>query len=458
MLLYRNSDACYPTAKSDTDLACAFADFFMQKIDRLRNEIGRSATELTTISETVQCFSGEMKLQSFKSLTNNEVLRLIKSGTIKSCSLDPLPTSIMTKCCHTLLPMLTRIIHLSLATGEMPEDLKCAMLRPLLKKPTADHKVFANFRPVSNLKYISKLIEKAVAVQLNDHLACNDLHVPFQSAYRSSHSTESALMRVHNDIMISLDNGNCVILVLLDLSAAFDTVNHDLLLSRLEKRFGITGTVLNWFKSYLCCRTQFVSINQSHSTKRDLLVGVPQGSILGPLLYLLYTAPISDVIAGRQLNYQLYADDTQLSLAFKTDDVNLAIDRVASCVSEISCWMEQNDLKLNPERISISDKVTSLGVIVDKHMTFDDQIDHVCKSSINHLRNLFRIRSYLDVNAASTVIHAFITTRLDYCNHLYFGLPKYKVNKLQQIQNIAARYVTGARKYDHITPVSVQFH
>ena len=256
MLLNRNLDACYPTTKSDTDLACAFADFFMQKIDRIRSEVavGRSSIELTTISEAVQCFSCETKLQSFKSLTNNKVFKLIKSGTIKSCSLDPLPASIMAKPCHALLPMLTRIINLSLTTGEMPEDLKCAMLRPLLKKPTADHKVFANVRPVSNLKYISKLIEKAVALQLNDHLARNDLHVPFQSAYRSCHSTESALMRVHNDIMISLDNGKSVILVLLDLSAAFDTVNHDLLLSRLEKHFGITGTVLNRFKSYLCSR------------------------------------------------------------------------------------------------------------------------------------------------------------------------------------------------------------
>ena len=120
-----------------------------------------------------------------------------------------------------------------------------------------------------------------------------------------------------------------------------------------EKRFGITGTVLNWFKSCLCNRTQFVSINQSHSTKRDLLVGVPQGSVLGPLLYLLYTAPISDVIASRQLNYHLYPDDTQLYLPFKTDDVNLAIDRVVSCVSEISCWMEQNDLKLNSDKTDI---------------------------------------------------------------------------------------------------------
>lgn len=105
--------------------------------------------------------------------------------------------------------MPTRITNLLLATGEMPEDLKCAVLRQLLKKPTAEHKVFANFRPVSNLKYVSKLIEKAVAVQLNDYLACNDLHVPLQSAYRSYHNTESALKRVHND-MVSLDNGNTV--------------------------------------------------------------------------------------------------------------------------------------------------------------------------------------------------------------------------------------------------------
>lgn len=124
--------------------------------------------------------------------------------------------------------------------------------------------------------------------------------------------------------MISLDNGNSVIMVLWDLSVAFDTVNHNLLLLRLEKRFGITGTVANWFKSYLCSRTQFVSINQSHSMKCDLVVGVPQVSVLGPLVYLLCTAPTSDVIASRHLNYHLYADDTQLYLAFKTNDVNFS--------------------------------------------------------------------------------------------------------------------------------------
>ena len=159
---------------------------------------------------------------------------MINSGSIKSCSFNPLPASIMAKCCHALLPMPTRIIYLSLATGKMHADFKCAMLQPLLTKPSSDHKVFANFRPVSNFNYISKLIEKAVAAQLNDHVACNNLHAPFQSAYTVCHSTESALMRVHNDIMISLNNRNSVILVLLGLSSVFDTVNHDLLLSRLD--------------------------------------------------------------------------------------------------------------------------------------------------------------------------------------------------------------------------------
>lgn len=216
--------------------------------------------------------------------------------------------------------------------------------RPLLRQPTANH----GFRPVSNLKYI--LLKKQPSCTA---LASNDLHAPFQSAYRSCHGTESALMRVHNDIMISLDNGNSLLLAPLDLSAAFDIVNHDLLLSRLEKRLGITGTVLNWFKSYLCSPTQLVSINQSHSTKHDLLVSVPQRFVLGPLLYLLYTASISDVIASRKLNYHLDADDTQLYLVFETDYLNLATDHVVSCVAKISCWMERNDLRLNLDKTDI---------------------------------------------------------------------------------------------------------
>ena len=149
------------------------------------------------------------------------------------------------------------------------------------KRKNADHEIFSNFRPISNLKLISKLIEKAVASQLTDYLSFNSLHESFQSAYKRYHSSETALLRVYNDILRSIDNGGGVILVLLHLSAAFDTVNLELLLSRLSTCYGLCGSVLNWFTSYLINRTQFVDINGTFSTIRHFGVRVPQGSVLG---------------------------------------------------------------------------------------------------------------------------------------------------------------------------------
>ena len=152
----------------------------------------------------------------------------------------------MRKCYTTLVPVLKRIINQSLVTGEMPDELKTAMLLPLLKKAKADSEDLAHYRPVCNLKFVSKLIEKAVFNQLNGCLTNNDLHVTLQSAYKIFHSTETSLLRVHNDNVLALVKGENVLLILLDLSAAFDTVtvNHSLLLSRLQQRYGLCGTVL----------------------------------------------------------------------------------------------------------------------------------------------------------------------------------------------------------------------
>ena len=225
------------------------------------------------------------------------------------------------------------------------------------------------------------------------------------------------------------------------------------------------------------------SSNNSNSTVRDLAVGVPQGSVLGPVLYLLYTSPLAEVIRSYDLDYHLYADDTQLYFAFKAKDVEEAKSRVENCVAAICRWMDLNELKLNhdkteillihskyrvrppfqsltvgSERLSTSSSARSLGVIFDEHMSFNAHISGICKSSFYHLRNLSRIRKYLSQDSASVLVHAFVTSKLDYCNSLLYGVPKYQLQRLQYVQNTAARVVSLVDKFQHITPVLKELH
>ena len=209
---------------------------------------------------------------------------------------------------------------MSLQSAFMPAALKEAMIKPKLKKDNLNPEDYPNFRPISNLKvvHVSKIIEKAESCQLGDYLHNSDLEESFQSAYKCFHSTETALLKVQNDILFEIDNQKCVVLLLLDMSAAFDTIDHELLLERMSKRYGVKGNALKWFRSYLQDRKQFVMIDGIKSKVKELRYGVPQGSALGPILYLLYTSPIGDIIRRHGLdNYHLYADDTQLYLSFK---------------------------------------------------------------------------------------------------------------------------------------------
>ena len=194
-------------------------------------------------------------------------------------------------------------------SGILCTDLKMASVKPLLKKQSLRSDEFKNFRPISNLGFLSKVVEKYVAKQLIDYLDANGLNVSYQSAYRKLDSTETALIRVHNDIAIVSDQKRSVILLILDLSAAFDSVDHCILLSRLSRRFGVGGTALAWFRLYLGDRTQFVNTNGSTFERRVLQFGVPQGSALEPLLFSLYTSPLSDIASKRELSFHFYADD-----------------------------------------------------------------------------------------------------------------------------------------------------
>ena len=175
----------------------------------------------------------------------------------------------------------------------------------------------SSFRPISKLPFISKILEKIVHAQLNDFLIRNNICNRFQSGFRVGHSTESALLRVSNDILRGVDSGNRVVLLLLDLTAAFDTVDHNILIDRLRDQVGIQGLALKWFSSYLKDRTLSVSLGDYFSSIAPLVCGVPQGSILGPILFSLYMLPLGSIFEKFGIQYHLYADDSQIYVPLK---------------------------------------------------------------------------------------------------------------------------------------------
>ena len=372
--------------------------------------------------------------------------------------------------------------------GAFPTDLKQAVVTPLLKKSTLDKDILKNYRPVSNTAFLSKLIEKAALSCVSEHIDSNNLIQKFQSAYRSGHSTETALLRVKNDIVRAVDNQQAVFVVLLDLSAAFDTIDHNLLLNRLYTVFGFRNNVINWFRSYLCNRTCKVRTANEYSDSTVLHYGIPQGSCVGPQLFSYYTYPIADIIkCHHDVKFHFYADDTQLYICVdpkKPGEIERALCTLSNCITDIKCWMSHNMLLLNDDKteffvaasprllpslsgifltigntkIEPSTTVRNLGVEFDASITMSHQVTSICKSVNFHLWNLSRVRFYIDKNTCHHAIRALVTARIDYANSLLQGSSQKEINRLQRLQNKAAKLIFMAKKYDHASPLIHQLH
>ena len=323
-----------------------------------------------------------------------------------------------------------------------------------------------------------------MANQLNDYVSKCNLRELYQSAYVEHHSTETALLRVKNDLAMHVDRNGGAVLVLLDLSAAFDTIDHEILLTRLADRFCIAGKALSWIASYLKDRKESVIIDECRSRQKALCYGVPQGSVLGPLLFSFYTSELGDVIGKHGVQYHLYADDTQLYLAFNPGcqaSTDLAANTLSKCLDDIKAWMQDNFLQLNTDKTetillstrqglrqcnlvlpfsdtSASEHVRNLGAILDCTFTMELHVNVTCKTALYHLRNISHVRRYLDKATTEKVVHAFVSSRLDYCNSLLYGISSTLVGRLQRVQNMAARIITKTKKYDHITPILQTLH
>ena len=346
-----------PQHSSGLVLAEQFCSFFGHKITAIRDELDRSSQqpEVSTPAQVIdEVFSGQ-ELCAFELATEAEIRKLISDAPSKSCKLDPLPTWFLKLCLDVLVSVITSIINKSLSSGTVPSGMKSAHVRPLLKKAGLDPENLKNYRPVSNLTYLSKLLERVVASRLEHHLSTNHLYNKMQSAYRKSHSTETALLKVTSDILEAIDSGSSCVLVLLDLSTAFDTIDHSILIQRLQGYFGITGTSLNWFRSYLSQRSQSVVIGNEKSAPLRLEYGVPQGSVLGPVLYSLYTTPLSRHVQSHNILHHFYADDSQLYNVFKSlpVEVQKSICDMEGCLETVRSWMSANKLKLNRDKTEI---------------------------------------------------------------------------------------------------------
>ena len=264
-------------------------------------------------------------LSTFQTLDIEDVATAIHKLPDKQCTSDPIPMCLLKDNADLLAPFITELCNRSLSSGVFPTPFKSAFITPLLKKSDMDPADCKSYRPISNLSVLSKTVEHLVARQLVDHLNLWKLMPDLQSAYRAHHSTETAVLRVFSDILGTLDRGDFAVLTLLDLSAAFDTVDHETLLQRLETSYRIRSTVLSWFASYLHDRQQFVHCRSSTSIQSYILYGVPQGSVLGLILFLLYTVDLIKLVKVRDRRPHLYADDTQL-YGFCSPDRALALE------------------------------------------------------------------------------------------------------------------------------------
>ena len=481
----------FPSCESANVVSEKMSSFYVDRIDNIRKEIMITTSSTSSTNTKRIIFQSQNKqnldFTTFKKFNEIDIIKLkplLLSMKNKHCQLDQLPTTLVKQCFTSLAPIIVHIINTSFRENSVPNKLKHALVTPIVKDKNGNIDDFKNYRPVSNLPFISKVLEKVAYCQINHHIESNKMHSKFQSAYRAYHSCETAMIKIVNDIQRSIHNNNAVALILLDSSAAFDTVDHDILLKKLSNTFLIKDKALEWIKSYLKNRTFSVRVNENVSQPKLLKYGVPQGSLLGPLFYILYTQELDNIISDHGLQGHMYADDCQIYIAFNTQSATQAEHKIEACLSNIKEWMNHNFLKLNPNKTnfiilnskrnisnmpSISlkfnscnvppiDSVVSLGVNISNTLDFNKFISRKVQICSFHLRNLSHVKQSLPIETRIILVTNLILSNLDYCNALLIRATNKDIKPLQRVMNKAIRFIFNLRKRDHISQFSAKAH
>lgn len=470
-----------PQSNAATDLTTDdFAHYFVTKIERIR--ASTAAASAPHISDRVV----PEQLANLAPVTAEEVAKLLMKSPAKQCQLDPVPTWLVKRASDVLAPDIASVCNASFQQVMFPARCKQAIVRPLLKKRTMDVNDPGSYRPISNLSFLSKIVEKVVDARLTEHVEGHRLLPTVQSAYRPYHSTETAVVSILNDMITTVDKGRIGALMMLDLSAAFDTVDHAVLIDVLRRRFGITGNALDWFDVFLSDRHQRIYLSGATSDDTTLLFGVPQGSVLGPKVFIQYAEDVSEIFRQHNTHYHLFADDMQGHISGSPEDAAIITAQLSECAKDICDWCEAKRLQLNAGKTELlwfgtasqlrqlpqqcrtitvnhtviepSDVVRNLGVWIDANLSMREHVSRVARTCFFHLRRLRSLRHQLGQDVSARLVTSLVLQRLDYCNAILAGLPKNTLSSLQRVLHTAARIVLNLRPCDHVTPALRELH
>ena len=367
--------------------------------------------------------------------------------------------------------------YYSLQSSVFPDEWKRALLKPIPK--ITNPKSVNDFRPISLLPVISKILEKIVCEQITEFISNHALLDTYQSGFRKRHSTSTALLRISEDIRTAACNKEVTLLVLFDLSKAFDSVLHNILYSIL-RYLNFSTCVINWIEAYLSKRYHSVIDSDSQSEWEEIQCGVPQGSVLGPLLYSLYTFNIGSCF--KYCKYHLYADDLQIYIHCKVEDLEKSIALMNDDIKRFVNWTEKHALKLNMNKtqaivihpqikiditsapnvivggnkIPFLSKVKNLGVTIDENFSWSDHVSTICQKVYYTLHRLYKFRALTPIKTRKKLICSLVLPIIDYCITSCCNMNSEQVDRLQVSLNNCVRYIYNVKRREHITPYYVK--
>jgi len=452
------------------EIANHFNTFFVTIGEKLASVIPRvSRSAMDYLQAFIQPPATKFNL---KCVHTAEVLKLLLDlSENKATGLDNYQAKLLKLTANSIAPSITNIFNKSLITGKFPTEWKQAKISAIFKKGSKVDS--GNYRPISILPVISKLIEKIVHQQLYTYLSTNNLLSQAQSGFRKSFSTQTSLHRLIEEIYEALNSARVVGLVAIDLKKAFDTVDHQILLSKL-KFYGIEGVPLQWFKDYLLNRSQITSLNGTLSRKEFIKTGVPQGSILGPLLFILYVNDLPGCLMSSKVN--MYADDT----AFYAMDKDITNVRRAlnEDLKNLHNWLCANKLSLHTGKtksilicnhqklrhitdptlsttldstpIEQVDHLPYLGIELDSRCSFEEHVRGLTSKLNRALGILKRTAPYLPLTTRKMLYNSLVLPHYDYCATVWSCTSQHCITRLQRIQNRAMRIILNAPPRSHI--------